>query len=140
MFALLVKQAGLSEKYEVDSAGTDDYHVGQSPDARMRQVAAAHGLRYGGKSRQFETGDFDAFDVIIAMDDSNKDNILRLARDSEDEAKVHMMRKYDSQSQSEKVVPDPYYGGKDGFENVYLIVERSSKGLLEALEAGDFGR
>ena len=137
MFAYMAEQKGLSEKYEVDSAGTAAYHVGQSPDERMRQVAAEHGLKYDGRGRQFEPGDFDAFDVIIAMDDSNIDNILRLARDDEDEAKVHMMRKFDSQSQPEQSVPDPYYGGKDGFEHVYQIVERASKGLLEALEVGD---
>ena len=140
MFAHLVEQAGLSEKYETDSAGTAAYHVGESPDTRMRRVAAGHGLVYDGKGRQFEPHDFDAFDLIIAMDDSNYDNILDLARDSEDETKVHMMRAFDPEGSPNDAVPDPYYGGIDGFEHVYQIVKRASKGLLDALEAGEIER
>lgn len=140
MFAHLALQSGLGEKYEVDSAGTAAYHVGDSPDERMRNVAAGHGLIYNGKGRQFDARDFDDYDLIIAMDASNRENILRLARSPEHEAKVHMMRKFDSHNNSEDAVPDPYYGGMDGFEHVYQIVERASKGLLQALEAGELER
>jgi protein-tyrosine phosphatase len=140
MFAHLVEQAGLGEKYEADSAGTAAYHVGESPDARMRNVAAGHGLIYDGKGRKFKPRDFGAFDLIIAMDDNNYDDILRLTRDSKDEAKVHMMRAFDPEGNPQDPVPDPYYGGIDGFENVYQIVERACKGLLDALEAGEIER
>jgi protein-tyrosine phosphatase len=137
MFAHLLEQTGLGEKYEVGSAGTAAYHVGDSPDSRMRRVAAGHGLVYDGKGRQFEQRDFDAFDLIIAMDDNNYDEILRLTRDPKHETKVQMMRAFDPEGSLHDPVPDPYYGGIDGFEHVYQIVERSCKGLLEALEAGE---
>lgn len=140
MFAHLAEQAGLGGQYAVDSAGTAAYHVGESPDARMRKVAAGHGLIYDGKGRQFEQSDFDAFDLIIAMDDSNQANILRLAPDSKDKAKVHMMRAFDPQGGPRDSVPDPYYGGLDGFEHVYQIVARACTGLLDALEAGEIER
>lgn len=137
MFAHLVQESGLGEKYLSASAGTAAYHIGESPDERMRQVAAGHGLIYDGQGRQFETHDFDDFDWIIAMDSSNRDNILQLSRNKNDISKVRMMRKFDPQSRSEEPVPDPYYGGLDGFEQVYQIVARASEGLLNALEAGE---
>lgn len=140
MFAHLAKQAGLGGQYAADSAGTAAYHVGESPDARMRNVAAGHGLIYDGKGRQFEQSDFDSFDLIIAMDDSNQANILRLASNSKDKAKVHMLRAFDPQGSPHDSVPDPYYGGLDGFEHVYQIVARACTGLLDALEAGEIER
>lgn len=136
MFRHLAEQAGVGDQYEVDSAGTGSWHVGESPDRRMRQVAARRGFKYDGQARQFRQRDFDQFDLIIAMDTDNRANLRRLARNAADEAKIQLMRAFDPQGGPNATVPDPYYGGIDGFENVYDIVERSCQGLLAALESG----
>lgn len=137
LFRQHTEMAGLAEKYEVDSAGTSAYHVGESPDSRMRQVAAEKGFEYDGRSRQVEPSDLDEFDLIIAMDTTNQKNLVRMARSKEQAAKVQLMRAYDPEGAHDTSVPDPYYGGIQGFHNTYAIVDRSVKGLLEALEAGD---
>ncbi|MEN8243161.1 MAG: low molecular weight protein-tyrosine-phosphatase [Chloroflexota bacterium] len=136
LFSQLAVEAGLGDKYQVDSAGTISYHTGESPDARMRQVAARHGLVYDGQARQVRIADFDRFDWIIPADSSNLRDLKRLARGPEDEAKLHTMRSFDPQGSSTDSVPDPYYGGIDGFEVTYQIVRRSCQGLLDALESG----
>ncbi len=137
MFKHLAQQAGLQDQYQVDSAGTGSWHVGESPDRRMRQVAARKGLKYDGSARQFRPSDFDKFDLIIAMDTDNRGNLMRLARTPDQENKIHLMREFDPLGTPRASVPDPYYGGIDGFEEVYKIVERSCKGLLDALEGGE---
>jgi len=140
LFLHLVEQAGLGDKYEADSAGIGAWHVGEQPDSRMRRIAAQHGLSYDGRARQIQRSDLDRFDLLIAMDTENYHDLLRLARTPEQEAKVHTMREFDPLGGPRAVVPDPYYGGIDGFEEVYQIVERSCRGLLEALEAGAVGK
>ncbi|MBU1662043.1 MAG: low molecular weight phosphotyrosine protein phosphatase [Chloroflexi bacterium] len=136
MFRYLAEQAGAAHKYELDSAGTSDWHIGEQPDSRMRRVAARHGFRYDGRSRQFEHRDFDNFDLIIAMDASNQSDLLRMAKTSEHRAKLRLMREFDPYGGPSDPVPDPYYGGIDGFEDVFAIVKRSCQGLLTALEDG----
>lgn len=137
LFRDLAEKAGRGEAYVVDSAGTASYHSGDSPDARMRQVAAENGLVYDGAARQFTATDFEAFDLIIAMDTSNRDNILRMARHQGDKDKVRLMRDFDPQAAPESSVPDPYYGGINGFYEVYEIVKRATQGLFAALETGE---
>ncbi len=137
LFRHLVHEAGLEEKYQADSAGTSAYHTGETPDRRMRQVAAEHGFRYTGKARQFEAQDFEDFDLIIAMDETNRRNLLRIAKKPEHEQKIRLMRTFDPQGFARDPVPDPYYSGIDGFEKVYQILERSSRRLLQALENGE---
>jgi len=134
MFRHLAEQMEVGAKYEVDSAGTGSWHVGESPDWRMRQVAAQRGFNYDGRARQFRQSDFQEFDLIIAMDTENRANLRRLAQNTQEEAKIHLMREFDPNAAPNAPVPDPYYGGIDGFENVYDIVERSCQGLLDALE------
>ncbi|GAB4530933.1 MAG: low molecular weight protein-tyrosine-phosphatase [Anaerolineales bacterium] len=135
MFRYLVQQAGVAHRYEVASAGTGSWHVGEPPDPRMVQAAARHGLHYGGRARQFSSQDFDAFDLILAMDMDNRAYLMSKARSNEHEAKIHLLREFDPQGGPMASVPDPYYGGEDGFEEVYHMVERSCRGLLAALEA-----
>lgn len=137
MFKHLAQQARILDQFEVDSAGTGSWHVGESPDRRMRRVAARNGLKYDGSARQFRQTDFDRFDIIIAMDTDNRTNLTRLARTPEQENKIHLMREFDPQGGRAASVPDPYYGGIDGFEEVYRIVERACQGLLDALEKGE---
>jgi protein-tyrosine phosphatase len=136
MFKHLAQQAGVFQNYAVSSAGTGSWHIGESPDRRMRRVASRHGLNYDGHARQFHQSDFDNFDLIIAMDTENRANLKRLSRSPQDSNKIHLMREFDPDADSDASVPDPYYGGLDGFEKVYVIVERSCQGLLTALESG----
>jgi protein-tyrosine phosphatase len=103
----------------------------------MRQVAAENGFRYDGRARQTTLADFDKFDLIIAQDSSNLSNLKRLARGPEDEAKLFTMRTFDPQGSPQDGVPDPYYGGIDGFHVTFEIVKRSCQGLLDALESGE---
>ncbi len=131
-----VRQAGREGEFEIDSAGTGAYHEGESPDRRMTATARKHGLELKGHARQFRQSDYDEFDWIIAMDASNRANMLQLARDNNDRAKVQMLREFDPTSINPnriEDVPDPYYGGGSGFEDVYKIVERSSQELLATI-------
>jgi protein-tyrosine phosphatase len=134
LFMHSAKEAGVADRYDADSAGTGSWHVGERPDGRMRRVAASHGLVYDGYARQFQPSDLDHFDLIIAMDRNNYAHLLSLASTPEHHRKIQMLREYDPQGRKNAPVPDPYYGGIDGFEETYQIVERSVKGLLSALE------
>lgn len=136
MFRHLAEQAGVNDRYEVDSAGTSAWHVGESPDARMRRVAATHGLKYDGRARQLRAEDLEKFDLILAMDRENQAVLNRLARSEEQLEKIHLLREFDPEGGKRAAVPDPYYGGISGFEETYMIVERSVQGLLDALEEG----
>lgn len=137
MLRHLVQQAGVAERYEIDSAGIINYHVGESPDSRMRMVAQQYGLELDGRARQLTHQDLQYFDVILAMDRSHYNDILRMAGSTRVEDKLFMMRKFDTPSAPDAPVPDPYYGDIDGFHEAYHIVKRSCQGLLAALEAGE---
>jgi protein-tyrosine phosphatase len=137
LFRQLAAEAGVEGNYEVDSAATSSYHVGEAFDPRMKQVAAEHGLHYDGRARQVEGEDLERFDLVIAMDQNNRDDLLRVAHFEEQAAKIHTLREFDPQGGPSAEVPDPYYGGIDGFETTYRIVRRACQGLLSALEAGD---
>lgn len=133
IFRHLVKEAGLEAVFEVESAGTGNYHVGEQPDRRAQAVARTHSVRLSGRARQFQPGDFGRFDHILAMDRENLDDLRRLARTETERKKIQLLRDYDPEASDEAGVPDPYYGGPDGFERVYQIIERSCRGLLKAL-------
>ncbi len=135
IFLNLVEKRGLSPTYNIDSAGTASYHIGKRADPRSIAVGYKHNLHLPSRARQFTASDFDAFDVIIAMDSSNRRNILALARNAEDEAKVHKMRDFDPNGRGD--VPDPYYGGDSGFDDVYAMLLRCCEGLLSAIETGN---
>jgi len=115
---------------EVDSAGTAAYHVGEPPDERSREVAAKHGIDISGqRARQFEVSDFDRFDKIYAMDSQNISNIAALARDDNDLEKVDMILN-ESYPGENRQVPDPYYGGKNGFEKVYQMLDEACEKII----------
>ncbi|MCJ7735616.1 MAG: low molecular weight phosphotyrosine protein phosphatase [Anaerolineales bacterium] len=137
LFRQMVDDRGVAEKYSLSSAGTSAYHVGSPPDRRMRQVASEKGFQYGGRSRQFRRKDLDHFDLIIVMDSDNRRLLDVWAAAEKKASKIHMMREYDPLGSPELDVPDPYYGGIDGFETTFEIVKRSCQGLLEALEGED---
>ena len=139
IFKHLAESAGLDSKYEVDSAGTGSWHVGERPDSRMRRVAEQHGIKNDGRARQFKREDLDRFDLIVAMDTSNRAALMRLTHSPEQQEKIHLPREFDPFGGENAAVPDPYYGGIEGFEEVYKIVDRSCQGLLTSLEDGDLG-
>jgi protein-tyrosine phosphatase len=139
LFLHKAKERGLANEVEAGSAACGSWHVGEAPDARMRRVAARHGLVYDGRARQFKASDFDRYDLVIAMDRDNRDHLLGLARSEQDRQKIHLLREYDPAGGPKSSVPDPYYGGIDGFEEVYKVVERSVDGLLDHLEKGKRG-
>lgn len=132
MFQHLIRQRGLSDRFDSDSAGTHAEHIGEPPDSRMQATAREHGVALRGTARQFTTADFDDFDLIVAMDRHNKRNILHRARSDADRSKVVMMRDYDPASPGADV-PDPWYGGLHGFTEVFHIVERATSALIDDL-------
>ena len=124
----LVEEATL-EGLEIDSAGTGDWHIGDPPDRRSSAAAAGRGIEMAGAARQVTPADFDEFDLLVAMDRSNRDALLAMAPDEEARGRVRLLREYGDGAELD--VPDPYYGGADGFEEVLDIVERSCASLLE---------
>jgi protein-tyrosine phosphatase len=137
LFLHLAEKAGVLDQFEVDSAGTGTWHIGEPPDSRMRRVAASHGLKYTGQARQIRPQDLENFDLIIAMDRENLIDLQRLAPTPEAAQKIRLLREFDPDSRRHAGVPDPYYGGIDGFEEVYQIVERSTSNLLDAIVRGE---
>ena len=130
----LVEDRGLSSDYEIDSAGLISYHEGEGADPRMKSHAYRHGYHLTHISRPIREVDFDLFDLIVSMDDSNWDRLHRLAPTVEAETKIVRMTDY-CQTHIINHVPDPYYGGDQGFENVIEILEDACAGLLDDLEA-----
>ncbi len=122
-----------SDDVIVDSAGTANYHIGNSPDKRSVSVAKKYGINISHlKGRQFNISDFDAFDMIYVMDQSNFKNVIALARNDEDITKVKLILNevYPNQNYN---VPDPYYGGDEGFENVYKMLDEACSIISEKL-------
>ena len=128
----LVDERGLADRYFLDSAGTYAGHCGELPDKRMRIHAARRGYTLTHRSRPVREGDFDDFDIIVAMDDSNYHNLRRLAPTVEAEAKVVRMTDYCRMHPYYDAVPDPYYEGASGFELVLDLLEDACRGLLDA--------
>lgn len=118
----------------VDSAGTSGHHIGESPDNRMTAKALEYKHDISNlRSRQFSAIDFENFDLIYAMDKSNYQNIIALARSSSDIDKVKMI--LDESHPGEKMeVPDPYYGGEQGFENVYRLIDKATDCIIKKLK------
>ncbi len=130
----LVHDAGLDDEITVDSAGTGGWHAGDPPDRRATATAARRGFVLDGSARQFDVRDFDEFDLVLAMDGDNLADLRALAPDSEAAAKMRLLRSYDPNiSGGDLDVPDPYYGGPSGFEDVLDQVEAACRGLLDVL-------
>jgi len=128
-----VADAGLTEEIEVESAGTGDWHIGDPPDPRSVDAAAQRGVELTGAARQVGAPDFEVFDLLVAMDRSNRDALLALAPDEAARRRVRLLREFGDGEPLD--VPDPYWSGEDGFAEVVEIVERSCEGLLEHLRA-----
>jgi protein-tyrosine phosphatase len=133
VFRHLAEREGIADALVIDSAGTGSWHVGESPDRRSRETARQRGFDLGGRARQVTKRDFSTFDYLIAMDRSNRKNLLRMAPDAASRSKVHLFRDFDARSDESSEVPDPYYGGEDGFEQVFDICEAAALGLIAHL-------
>ncbi len=156
----LVREAGLEKAIELDSAGTGSWHVGEARDPRSSAVGQRRGIPLTGRARQFQPEDFARFDYVLAMDKQNRAALLEMAPDAAATAKVRLLRSfenrnpervpatsrdelgrakpvlphaYDPASDPEADVPDPYYGGPSGFDQVFDICEAACRGLLDEL-------
>ena len=134
VFQDLVDRAGLSDRFEIDSAGTGAWHVGERPDARAEMVASQHGVELPSRARQVSDDDLRHFDYVIAMDRENLRKLERMALSVGSESEIALLRAYDQDADGDEV-PDPYYGGASGFETVYEMVLRSCEALLQRLRA-----
>ena len=128
----ILEEHGLQDQVEVDSAGTSGYHTGEPADSRMQTHAKKRGYNLTSVSRQIRSVDFDDYDFIIAMDQSNYRNLLNMAKTSEHRSKVALMTEFSEKLDGD--VPDPYYGGSMGFERVLDILEECMEGLIEEIK------
>jgi protein-tyrosine phosphatase len=134
IFKHRIRAAGLEHKIFVDSAGTSGWHIGDAPDPRSIDIARKNGIELDSFGRKAVSEDFQNFDYIIAMDGDNYADLKRLAgRVGNDAAKLFLMRDFDDTGKGEDV-PDPYYGGVDGFKDVFEMLDRSCKNLLEEIK------
>ena len=133
IFQHLVNERGLDPYFYVDSAGTSAYHIGEPANSKSQKLANEHGVELRSRARQFEKNDLEEFDLIVAMDRENLANIKSLDGSEAFEEKIVLLREFDP-NPGDGEVPDPYFGGMDGFKNVFDIVKRSSEALLDELE------
>ncbi|MFF4958002.1 low molecular weight protein-tyrosine-phosphatase [Streptomyces sp. NPDC001222] len=140
VFRTRVEEAGLDDLVEVDSAGTGGWHEGDGADPRTVAVLEENGYGSEHTARQFEPSWFSRLDLVIALDSGHLKALLRLAPTPEDAAKIRLLRSYDPGADDDLDVPDPYYGGMDGFEQCLEMVEAASPGLLAAVREHMEGR
>ena len=130
IFAKKVAAKGLGHAISCDSCGTSNYHIGEQPDPRTVANALENGLSLNHRARQFQGSDFNQFDYILAMDSSNLENAKMKMPGDGGKAKLHLIREFDTHQDSLDV-PDPYYGGEKGFQNVFDILDRSCDVFLK---------
>ncbi|MDB4285828.1 low molecular weight phosphotyrosine protein phosphatase [bacterium] len=130
LFLHKVKKADLEGKIEVDSSGTGGWHAGERPDHRMRATASRHKVELPSRARKLILEDFALFDYVIPMDQSNMRDVFSLkGNEQEANAEILLMRQFDPLGKDQDV-PDPYYGGQNGFEDVFEMLDRSTEELL----------
>ena len=129
----LLREAGLTDKVVIDSAGTGDWHLGKPPDRRTQAAARRRGFDIDHRAQQFGPADFARFDLILAMDGKNQRDLERMAPTPADRAKIRLFRSFDPASPPGAEVPDPYYGQTDHFDEVIDICEAAARGLVEHL-------
>ena len=131
-----VAQAELGERIVIESAGTASWHIGESPDERSVAEAGRRGIPMHDRGQQFQAGDFDRFFMVLAADYDNAAALRALARGPEDETKIHLLRSFDPSAEGDLAVPDPYFGGPDGFARVFDLIDAACVGLLDHLVDG----
>ncbi len=133
IFKHIIAEKGLEWRFEADSCGTANYHIGDSPDARTLRNASSNGVKITHRGRQLSRQDLDFFDRILVMDQSNLQHTLRLA-EAHHHVKVQLMRTYDPIGRNLDV-PDPYHGGESDFQDVFDILDRSIETLIRTITA-----
>lgn len=134
IFRHLVAREGLDHRFDIDSAGTGAWHVGELADPRTRAASRRHGIELTSMARQFVVDDFQRFDHIVAMDRRNLAHLQQMAPTEADRARVRLLRTYDLLA-DDLDVPDPYYGEGDGFEKVFQICWKGCEGLLTSIKS-----
>jgi protein-tyrosine phosphatase len=127
------REAGV--EVEVDSAGTGSWHIGDGPHPESVAAGARAGLEITGRARKFNTLDFERFDIILAMDESNKSDLVDLAPDKESQAKIRLFRTFDPAT-TETEIPDPWGGPTEGYEETIRIVTAAALGLINHIRPG----
>lgn len=135
VFQDLVNQKKLEQKIIVTSAGTGGWHIGDLPDERMRRTAQSKGIQLESRARQFQSADFNRFNLILAMDHSNLARLEEIAPSNLSPEKLMLFRSFDPECNGDQDVPDPYYGGAKGFEEVYSMVKRTCPPLLDYIKS-----
>ncbi|MHC4217070.1 MAG: low molecular weight protein-tyrosine-phosphatase [Planctomycetota bacterium] len=131
LFRHKARDRGVEDRFVIDSAGTGDWHAGERPDERVREVAARHGVDLNGRARQVTAGDFQRYDHLICMDEANR---RQLQQAGAPESRLRLLLECDPSTRVREV-PDPYYGGRRGFETVYDLVDSACAALLDELLA-----
>ena len=135
VFQDLVNREKLNQKIFVSSAGTGSWHIGNLPDERMRQTAQSKGIQLESRAQQFQSKDFNRFNLVLAMDHSNLPRLAKIAPSTLSPDKLMLFRSFDPKSNGDQDVPDPYYGGAKGFEEVYRMVERTCPPILAYIKS-----
>jgi protein-tyrosine phosphatase len=130
IFKKLVRDARLDDRIAIESRGTGDWHTGEPADARSRAAAKRRGVTLDGVACRFDFDDFARFDYILSMDTRVLETLQRMARTDDERDRVHNFRAFDPDSPPDAPVPDPYYGGASGFDDVFDICEAGCRGLL----------
>jgi protein-tyrosine phosphatase len=131
IFKHKLTERGLHELVEADSCGTSNYHLGEEPDERTLQNALRNNVQISHRARQLASTDLEYYDFILAMDKSNHSNILKVSGAEQYIHKIKLMRSYDATPGEE--VPDPYFGGEEGFQEVFEILDTATEAFLEFL-------
>ncbi len=134
VFNKYLKEIGLEGKHRSESAGTSAYHIGDPPDSRMTSTARKREIPFYSTARQFTSADFRNFDLILVMDGHNYDEVLSMDPGPEGLKKLKYFREFDPDANGNMAVPDPYFGGPEGFEEVLDILIRTIKNLIDHLE------
>lgn len=134
VFEKIIEERSVADRFKVDSAGLGDWHTSDKADPRMRSHAEKRGYNITHRARQVKKSDFDEFDYIVAMDEQNVKGLYQLAKTDEHKAKVLRMTDF-LQELSADYVPDPYYGGPEGFEHVIDLLEDACEGFFQAIES-----
>ena len=132
VFNHVVVKHKATDRYVADSSGTIGYHAGEHPDPRMQTVASGHGVEMSHRAQKLTRKHLEAFDLILCMDRNNLKDARALARTAEEKEKVVLFRDFDPEGTGD--VPDPYYGGMDGFETVFTMAMRTAQALFNTLE------
>ncbi len=131
VFQALIQEEGLENQIITHSAGTGNWHVGSPPDTRMKATARKKGVPLTSRAQQIQPGDIRRFDLILAMDQSNRDTLEYMCSPEVAAKKIRLFRSFDPEANSDLDVPDPYYGRDDGFEYVFQIVHRTCPSILD---------